>query len=69
MLFAGLFRLWFTSAWIAMIESSQEHLAVIGGLVTCVIGALLAYVGFFLKSDGAQLRAHIKTSPLRRGYF
>ena len=47
MLFAGLFRLWFTSAWIEMIESSQEHLAVIGGLITCVIGALLAYVGFF----------------------
>ena len=47
MLLVGIFRLWFTAAWVAMVEGKEEHIAIIGGFITLIIGILLAYVGFF----------------------
>jgi len=47
MLFVGIFRLWFVSAWLGMVEKHSEHGAVVAGFIALVIGALLCYVGFF----------------------
>ena len=47
LLLAGVFRLWFVSAWVSMVEKASDHGPVVGGFVALILGALLSYLGFF----------------------
>ena len=46
LLLASVFRLWFVSTWVAMVEKASEHGVVMAAFVVLILGALLFYVGF-----------------------